>query len=377
MKIAYVIDALHTDEAGTESQLRLLIEAMQTRGHSVRLYVLRHTEHSQYCDYPCEIEEVGFRSFFALESWRNAWRLRQALKRSSTEIVHGFFNDAALLLPPLLSFTNIKRFTSRRDMGIWYTMPKLWLLRLNAMSRCRIICNSLAVLRYTKEAEWLTADRMFCAYNALRAESAASAAASALAEQVAAANTVNVCLVANIKPVKQIDTLLRAAAKVAGLTSERVDYHIIGAIADAAYHRELLQLIDQLDLNERVHFHQAIPGIRAVLGHFDIGVLSSKSEGLSNTVLEYLNAGLATIASDTGGNPEVITHEQNGLLFAPGDSQQLAAQLTRLITDPELRSRLGHVATESAADFSMAAMSDAHEGIYRGTTAHWHVEPAQ
>jgi glycosyltransferase involved in cell wall biosynthesis len=372
LKIAYVIDALHTDGAGTESQLRLLIEGMRARGHTVVLYVLRHTSFSADCDYPCEIRSAGFYSFFSLKSWRDAWQFRRAMIDQQFDVVHGFFNDVALLLPIILSFSKIRRFTSRRDMGIWYTWANLWVLRINALTRCKVISNSLAVLEHTKEREWLTPDRLFCVYNALHSKSGAqSESAIQLQAQIAASPAIAVGLVANIKPIKQIETLVNAAAEIKKQTQAHIDYHVIGAIADTAYAHEIQVLIEQHGLSDCFFMHGAIANVREVLQSFDIGVLSSASEGLSNTALEYLQAGLATVLSNTGGNPEIVTHGKNGLLFTPGDPHELAVQLKSLIEDAALRAQLGQAATASAERFSQAAMCETYAGIYTEKLAHW------
>jgi glycosyltransferase involved in cell wall biosynthesis len=77
-----------------------------------------------------------------------------------------------------------------------------------------------------------------------------------------------------------------------------------------------------------------------VLASSDIAVLPSRAEGLPNAVLEYMAAGLPTIASRVGGNAELIEDGVTGLLVRPEDSQALAGALLRLLRDPELSRRM-------------------------------------
>jgi glycosyltransferase involved in cell wall biosynthesis len=77
-----------------------------------------------------------------------------------------------------------------------------------------------------------------------------------------------------------------------------------------------------------------------VLACCDIAVLPSRAEGLPNAVLEYLAAGLPTVASGVGGNVEIIRDGAAGLLVPPEDSDALAAALLRLLRDPELARKL-------------------------------------
>jgi glycosyltransferase involved in cell wall biosynthesis len=73
-----------------------------------------------------------------------------------------------------------------------------------------------------------------------------------------------------------------------------------------------------------------------VLASSDIGVLPSMAEGLPNAVLEYMAAGLPTVVSRVGGNPELVQDGVTGLLVPPQDPEALAAALLRLLRDPEL-----------------------------------------
>ena len=71
----------------------------------------------------------------------------------------------------------------------------------------------------------------------------------------------------------------------------------------------------------------------------DIFVLTSLSEGLNLTLLEAKARGIPIIASNVGGNPEVITHGENGFLFAPRDAVALAKCIADLLDNEELRQR--------------------------------------
>src|SRR5213078_2566083 len=68
----------------------------------------------------------------------------------------------------------------------------------------------------------------------------------------------------------------------------------------------------------------------------DIGVLTSRSEGLPNAVLEYLAAGLPVVATAVGGVPEIIENEVHGLLVPPENPAALSTALLRLLEDPHL-----------------------------------------
>ena len=72
----------------------------------------------------------------------------------------------------------------------------------------------------------------------------------------------------------------------------------------------------------------------------DIFVLPSLSEALSNSLMEAMGCGCCPLASDTGGNPELVQDGETGLLFPPGDAKALAARLARVIDEPAYRRHL-------------------------------------
>jgi glycosyltransferase involved in cell wall biosynthesis len=77
-----------------------------------------------------------------------------------------------------------------------------------------------------------------------------------------------------------------------------------------------------------------------VLASSDIAVLPSRAEGLPNAVLEYMAAGLPTIASRVGGNAELVEDGVTGLLVPPENSSAIAAALLRLLRDPDLSRKM-------------------------------------
>ncbi|HUY62294.1 MAG TPA: glycosyltransferase family 4 protein [Candidatus Paceibacterota bacterium] len=85
-------------------------------------------------------------------------------------------------------------------------------------------------------------------------------------------------------------------------------------------------------------------------------VLNSSYEGLSHALIEALAVGTPVVATRAGGNPEVITDGENGLLVPVGDTAALTAALRRVLTDTELRTRLGSHASESVKRFSEETM---------------------
>ncbi|MBI4795527.1 MAG: glycosyltransferase family 4 protein [Deltaproteobacteria bacterium] len=109
---------------------------------------------------------------------------------------------------------------------------------------------------------------------------------------------------------------------------------------------EMQELAASLGLAERVHFLGNRRDVPELLGAMDFFVLPSHSEGVSLAVLEAMAAGLPVIVSAVGGLPEIVRHEENGLLIPPKDPQALARSLARLLENPDLARSLGQKAQE-------------------------------
>jgi L-malate glycosyltransferase len=102
-----------------------------------------------------------------------------------------------------------------------------------------------------------------------------------------------------------------------------------------------------------------------VLASCDIAVLPSRAEGLPNAVLEYMAAGLPTVASLVGGNTELVEDGVTGLLVPPEDSKALSRALLRLLRDPALSRQIAAGGQRRAVEnFSFERLIREVDGLY-------------
>ena len=102
-----------------------------------------------------------------------------------------------------------------------------------------------------------------------------------------------------------------------------------------------------------------------LLRAFDVFVLCSRNEGISNTILEAMASGLPVIASNVGGTPELVEHERTGSLFPAGDAEALASLLAKYRADSGLREAQARNGRRRALEqFSIAAMVRAYEEVW-------------
>ena len=101
-----------------------------------------------------------------------------------------------------------------------------------------------------------------------------------------------------------------------------------------------------------VVFTGFVENVGDYLAAFDMFVLPSNREGIGSILLDAMERGLPVIASAVGGVPDIVHHEQNGLLIERGSVAQLRDAVLRLRADPEGRRALGERGREFAKDFT-------------------------
>jgi glycosyltransferase involved in cell wall biosynthesis len=95
-----------------------------------------------------------------------------------------------------------------------------------------------------------------------------------------------------------------------------------------------------------------------LLGAMDVGVITSDSEGLSNSIMEYMASGLPCVATNVGGNPELVHHGVNGFLTKAGDAAQLAEWLVTLADNPDLNNQFRQKAREMVLPYDWTQRID-------------------
>lgn len=119
-------------------------------------------------------------------------------------------------------------------------------------------------------------------------------------------------------------------------------------------------------LGESCRFEANSPNPAAHLRAIDIFVLPSRSEALSNSLLEAMACGCAAVASKVGGNPELVEAGESGLLFESGNVADLAGKLELLAGDATLRWRLGEAAAERARrNFNVSRLGQEMSDLYQ------------
>lgn len=146
--------------------------------------------------------------------------------------------------------------------------------------------------------------------------------------------------VANLRPQKNHKFLLEAAILVKDKFPDW-SFHLFGKDFKDNYSVGLFKQIEDLGLSETVFFYGSVDDVSNVLKQCDIAVLPSLSEGLPLAVLEYGLHKLPVIATNVGEIKKIITSENDGIIIAPGNSNQFDQALSDLIIQKEKRVEMG------------------------------------
>jgi glycosyltransferase involved in cell wall biosynthesis len=169
---------------------------------------------------------------------------------------------------------------------------------------------------------------------------------------------VTIGVVCALRPEKDLGTLVEAFARIhrAGLK--------LSIVGSGSMLQQLRSQAEALGLAPDCIFAPAAANAAECLRAIDIFVLPSRSEALSNSLLEAMACGCCPIASRVGGNVELISHGENGMLFEAGNVDQLCHVLEPLIEHPVLRQQLAARARDTAQRFSIGASARRMEAIY-------------
>lgn len=124
-------------------------------------------------------------------------------------------------------------------------------------------------------------------------------------------------------------------------------------IGDGPLFSEMKKLVKKMNIESDVIFTGFREDIGKFLKSFDIFVLASKKEGLGTSIIDALSVGLPIISTNTGGIPELISNNINGILVEPQNPDQLAEAILELYGDAEKRKFLSDGAIKSAGKFSI------------------------
>ena len=372
LDIIFVISSLGT--GGTEGQLALLATAMAKSGRRVAVYTLGDGRVRP------ALEKNGIEVIVG-PAWRGAKNfigvpfmaldLFFLMLRRRPEIAHYFLPAAYLVGAPLALLARVPvRIMSRRSLnayqgnGFIRAVERCWHRAMHA-----VLGNSRSVI-CELVAEGVAADRLGLIYNGIDTArfSAAGAREPSRAKLGLAPAALTMCIVANLIPYKAHDDLIEALALAAPSLPD--GWRLLVAGRDDGIGEALRAQARRLSLHDNIVFLGSRDDIENILNASDIGILCSRTEGFSNSILEGMAAGLPMIVTGVGGNAEAVIDGATGLVVPANDPRRLSMAIVKLAGDPALRAALGKSGRERVTQqFGLDRFVESHQRLYQALVA--------
>lgn len=263
-------------------------------------------------------------------------RLCRYLGKNDFDVIHAFSFSGELWTWYANLLTRNTPFVSTvHSVYEWYS-PLQWMFkRWIALGSAAIVANSQAGADYAALRAGIRRSRIDVVRNGIELSNFNNTVPPAPGDE-----PLRILFVGRLVAHKNLGCLLQGMAEVAkDLGATQLD--IVG---DGPLRSELETTARELKIDDRVHFHGERDDVGAFLARSAIFVMPSHREGLSNAIMEAMSAGLPVVASNVGGNPELVVHDRTGLLFPPDDHESLGDMLLELVNDAEKRQRFSEQA---------------------------------
>ena len=334
MKIMMIIDSLV--RGGRERRLLELIRALVEYDNIQVSLVLfsKRVEYPEVFDLPVKIHYLERQP---AKDPRVFFRFFQICKDEQPMIIHSWGWMPSVYAVPAVSLLNISfvnaAITDAPDRMNWLD-NRYFRARLTFPFSDMIVGNSRAGL----EVYDAPASKSQCIYNGFDFSriSQLKAAAQVIDQYQIPRGKKIVGMVGAFFDRKDYRTYIQAACQ---LLDKRQDT-IFLAIGDGPLLAEHQQMIPSKH-QHNIIFTGMVKEVESLVNIFDIGVLATFTEGISNSIMEYMVLGKAVVSSGGGGVVEIIRHGENGYVTPTSDPIAMAERLGELLDRPELRSQMG------------------------------------
>jgi glycosyltransferase involved in cell wall biosynthesis len=325
---------------GTEGQCARVAMELARRGRDTHRVVVFRREGffleqvEQVCG---PVEEIGIRRLASWETMQAIRHLAGRIKKESFQLLHAWDADAAIFGQFIAGMAGVPLITSRRDLGQIYPMHKMWLMKRADQKAVAIVANAEAIVNeFTKRGT--PRDKFRVIPNILNIQEFDRLCTDEFSGKSALPAGHRMVMVTRLDPEKDVPTFIQAAYTITNVHPE-ASFVIAG---DGIERRLLESMAATRELQSNMVFLGDVTDVPSLLKTCLVGVLTpSRNEGLSNTILEYMAAGLPVVATDCGGNRELVRPPSGGYIVPAGDADALAKVSVELLRTLPIRKSMG------------------------------------
>jgi glycosyltransferase involved in cell wall biosynthesis len=292
-------------------------------------------------------------------------RLARFLRRSRFEIVHSHDLWSNLLAIPAARLARVPvRISSRRDLAhlSWYTPQRRKFLRYLQSLSTTVLVNSGQISEQLVHEDRFRPEFIHIVHNGIDLDRFSHLVPERERVFPGLQNCKLIACTGNMhSDVKGHATLIEASRRICARFPQ-AKFVLIG---DGKKRAEFESRVSELRLQAHFLFLGSRQNVSEILACCDMAVLPSQAEGFSNALLEYMATGLPTVATDVGGNPEVIENGLDGLLVKPNDPAALAEAISSLLESPDFASQMGAAGRERVRrHFDFAQLTSNVDALY-------------
>lgn len=309
----------------------------------------------------CRVVELGtraggdYRYYFKLFRLFREHRIDLAHTRSWGTLLEGMLAALAARVPAMVhSEHGFMRVDTRKH---------IWIQNLAWRCADRVMCVSEKLRDTLHDKIGFPKERMQVIRNGvdLDAFDAMAGPANIRAELGLAPGTLLFGSVGRLVPVKNYACLIRAAQRIFAAVPNAA----LLFVGDGPLQAELTALAQQLGIANQVHFLNWRKDVAQILRELDVFVLSSFSEGMSNSILEAMAARKPVVATAVGGNTELVLENETGLLVPSDHDERMAAAVLALLRNDAQRLSMGAAARQRIETlFTLPQMLRNYQRVY-------------
>lgn len=364
---------------GTEGQVHNFIKVLNRQHFDLQFACLKKyglfLEEVEKMNIP--VQEFPIRSFFHPKTWWQLWKMASFMRSQNIQISHSynFYSNLIAVCAARLGGVPVV-IASIRDRGVYLTPMQKKVQKWVCNLADRILVNADSIRLWLID-QGVPEGKITLVKNGidLSLYENSSGFTDIRLELGIPPDSRLVIMLARLDPQKGVDDFLKAA-RIIRERHPDVHFLVVGdklelkdgeIVSDVDYHEYLHQLTESLGISHCTWFTGHRTDVPSMLAQTTVSVLPSHSEGLSNSLIESMAAGLPLVATDVGGNPELIKQGVNGLLVPIRDSEALAEAINTILDNPKLAAEFGVASRRLCQEqFSMVKMAVATEQIYIG-----------
>jgi glycosyltransferase involved in cell wall biosynthesis len=302
----------------------------------------------------------------ALKAATALTKLAAHLRRTTPDVLHAFLPVSFVLAAPAARLARVPLLIgSRRSLAACYRDGRLLAgVDRVATRMCDfVIGNSRAVTAELVQLDGIPAEHTATIYNGVDSNRFQPGDKSFRHAQGWTDDNVVFGIVANFLPYKRHVDFIRAAGLIAAKAPQA---RFVMAGEDRGILPELRRKIAVTGLESRFVIIPGTSEPEKLYPAMDAYICTSETEGFSNVLLEAAACGLPLVATEVGGNPEIIVPGENGCLVPVAQPEQVAQAALALAGNPDLRRRMGERSRELVQQrFSLDSMVRQHEQLYQ------------